>query len=170
MRTRLGYALGLTVCVSLLAFALYLQYVQHQEPCPLCILQRIAFIAMMVVFAAAALHDPLRRGAIVYSVVLVVLAGTGGAVAARQVWLQHLPSHLVPACGPGLGYMIERFPLYQALQKILAGSGECAESGWSFLGLTIAGWSLVWFVILGIFAIIIAANAPASGARASSAR
>ena len=46
------------------------------------------------------------------------------------------------------------------LQKILAGSGECAETGWTFLGLTIAGWSLVWFVILGIFAIMIVANAP----------
>jgi len=160
MRTRLGYALGLLVCVGLLAFALYLQYVKHQEPCPLCILQRIAFLAMMVVFVIAALHDPLRRGAIFYSGIIVVLAASGGAVAGRQVWLQHLPAHKVPACGPGFGYMIERFPLYQAMQKILAGSGECAESGWSFLGLTIAGWSLVWFVILGIFVIMVAANAP----------
>ena len=170
MRTRLGYALGLLVCVGLLAFALYLQYVEHQEPCPLCILQRVAFIAMMVVFVIAALHDPLRRGAIVYSSVLVLFAGTGGAIAARQVWLQHLPAHQIPACGPGLSYMIERFPLYQAMQKILAGSGECAEAGWTFVGLTIAGWSLVWFVILGIFAIMIAANAPAGNKRAPSAR
>ncbi len=169
MRTRLGYALGLFVCVGLLAFALYLQYVEHQEPCPLCILQRVAFLAMMVVFVVAALHDPLKHGAIAYSAVLVVFAGAGGAVAARQVWLQHLPANLVPACGPGLSYMIERFPLYQALQKILAGSGECAEAGWTFLGLTIAGWSLVWFVILGIFAIMIAANAP-DDRRAASVR
>lgn len=165
MTTRLGYALGLVVCCALLAFALYLQYVEHQDPCPLCILQRVAFIAMMIVFLVAAVHDPARRGAIAYSAVLVLIAGVGAAIAGRQVWLQHLPANQVPACGPGLEYMLERFPLAQALQKILAGSGECAESGWMFFGLTIAGWSLVWFVILGVFAVIVAANAPAARGR-----
>ena len=165
MTTRLGYALGLVVCCTLLAFALYLQYVEHQDPCPLCILQRVAFIAMMIVFLVAAVHDPARRGAIAYSAVLVLIAGVGAAIAGRQVWLQHLPANQVPACGPGLEYMLERFPLAQALQRILAGSGECAESGWMFFGLTIAGWSLVWFVILGVFAVIVAANAPAARGR-----
>ena len=160
MKTRLGYALGLAVCLALLGFALYLQYVEHQDPCPLCILQRIAFIAMMIMFLIAAVHDPARRGAIAYSAMLVLIAGVGAAIAGRQVWLQHLPANQVPACGPGLQYMLERFPLAQALQKILAGSGECAEAGWTFFGLTIAGWSLVWFVILGVFAVIVAVNAP----------
>jgi disulfide bond formation protein DsbB len=159
MTSRLGYAIGLLVCSGLLAFALYLQYVEHQEPCPLCILQRVAFIAMLVVFLIAALHGPARRAAAVYSGALFVLAGTGAAVAARQVWLQTLPADRVPACGPGLEYMLERFPLTQTLQKIFAGSGECAEAGWRFLGLTIAGWSLVWFVVLGVFAIVIAVRA-----------
>ena len=167
MTTRTGYALGLLVCAGLLAFALYLQYVENQEPCPLCILQRVAFIDMMVVFAVAAIHGPARRGAIVYSALLVVMAAMGAGIAGRQVWLQHLPPDKVPACGPGLEYMLERFPLSQALQKILAGSGECAEAGWRFLGLTIAGWSLVWFVILGAFAVYVAARAPRVKARKS---
>ena len=105
-------------------------------------------------FAVAALHGPARRGAIVYSALLFVMAAMGAAIAGRQVWLQHLPPDKVPACGPGLEYMLERFPLAQALQKIFAGSGECAEAGWRFLGLTIAGWSLVWLVVLGAFAIV----------------
>ena len=56
--------------------------------------------------------------------------------------------------------MLERFPLSEVLGKVLQGSGECAEVGWTFLGLSIAGWSLVWFVLLGFFAIVIAARAP----------
>jgi disulfide bond formation protein DsbB len=156
---RLGYAIALLVCLGLLAFALYLQYVEHQEPCPLCILQRIAFFAMMVVLFVGAVHGPARRGAMVYSAIVVIVALVGAAIAGRHVWLQHLPASMVPACGPGLGYMLERFPLSQALQKVLAGSGECAEVGWTFLGLSIAGWSLVWFVILGAFAIYIAMRA-----------
>ena len=159
MTPRLGYAIGLLVCGGLLAFALYLQHVQGQDPCPLCILQRVAFIGMMAVFAVGALHGPARKGAIVYSSVLGAIALLGAAIAARQVWLQTLPPEKVPACGPGLEYMLDRFPLSQALQKIFAGSGECAEAGWRFLGLTIAGWSLVWFVVLGALAIVIAARA-----------
>jgi disulfide bond formation protein DsbB len=156
MTSRLGYGLGFLACLALLGFAFYLQYVEHQEPCPLCILQRVAFMAMTLVFAVAALHGPARRGAIVYSAALFLIAGMGAAVAGRQVWLQMLPANLVPACGPGLEYMLERFPLSQALQKIFAGSGECAEAGWRFLGLTIAGWSLVWLVALALFALYVA--------------
>jgi disulfide bond formation protein DsbB len=159
MTSRTGYALGFLVCLALLGFALYLQYYQGEDPCPLCILQRVAFIALMAVFAVAALHGPARRGAIVYSTLLVVIAGIGGAIAARQVWLQHLPKDKIPACGPGLEYMLQSFPLTKALQKILSGSGECAEAGWRFLGLTIAGWALVCFVLLALFAVIIAARA-----------
>jgi disulfide bond formation protein DsbB len=162
MTTRQAYALGLGVCLALFAAALYLQHVELQEPCPLCILQRIAYIGMMIVFLVAALHGPARKGAIVYSVLLVLIAGTGASIAARQVWLQHLPANLVPACGPGLDYMLDRFPLSQVLQKVLAGSGECAEVGWKFLGLSIAGWSLVWFIILALLAIVVAARAPRS--------
>ena len=161
MTTRLGYLAGLLVCAGLIGFALYLQHVQGEDPCPLCILQRIAFMGMMAVFVVGALHGPARRGAIVYSGIAAVVALIGGAIAGRQVWLQMLPPDKVPACGPGLEFMLERFPLMKALEKILAGSGECAEAGWRFLGLTIAGWSLVWFVVLGVFAIVIAVRANA---------
>lgn len=165
MTARQGYAIGFLICAALLGFALYLQHVENQEPCPLCILQRVAFIAMMAVFLVGALHGPARRGAIVYSTLLVATAAVGASIAGRQVWLQMLPPDRVPACGPGLEYMLERFPLTQALQKIFAGSGECAEAGWRFLGLTIAGWSLAWFIALAAFALFIAMRAQARASR-----
>lgn len=150
---RTGYLAGLLVCLGLLGFALYLQYFEGQEPCPLCILQRGAFLAMMAVFFAGAVHSPKRIGAVIYGALLVLFSGIGAAIAGRQVWLQSLPPERVPECGPGLDYLLSRFPLRQALEKALRGSGECAEVGWTFLGLSIAGWSLVWFVLLGVFAI-----------------
>ena len=150
---RLGYAAGFLVCAGLVAFALYLQHFQGQEPCPLCIVQRVAYIALMAVFLAAAVHGPGRTGAVAYGALLVMVASLGAAVAARHVWLQHLPKDRIPECGPGLEFMLRKYPPPQALQKILAGSGECAESGWSFLGLSIAEWSLLWLLILGGYAI-----------------
>jgi len=152
---RLGYLAGLLICGALFAFALYLQYYEYQNPCPLCILQRVAFIAMMVVFLAGAIHGPRRTGAIIYSTLLVIIAAIGAGIATRHVWLQHLPKNLVPECGPGLEYMLNKFPLMQALEKVFRGSGECAEVGWTFLTLSIAGWSLVWFVLLGALAVYI---------------
>jgi disulfide bond formation protein DsbB len=170
MSARAAYAFGFLACAGLLAFAYYLEYFQNQEPCPLCILQRVAFLDMAIVFAVAAIHGPKRRGAVVYSGLLFVMAAMGAAIAGRQVWLQHLPPDKVPACGPGLEYMLERFPLGEALRKIFAGSGECAEAGWRFLGLTIAEWSLLWFVVLGALTIYAAmrarrAKVPGAGPR-----
>lgn len=149
MNTRLGYIAGAAICAALLGFGLYLQYVDGQDPCPLCIFQRVAFIALGLVFLVAAVHGPGKTGAWVYAVLGGICALAGIGLASRHVWLQHLPADQVPACGPGLAYMMEQFPLMRMLEKVLSGSGECAEAGWKFLGLTIAGWSLLWFVLLG---------------------
>jgi len=159
---RLGFALGFSICAALLSFGYYLQYVDGQEPCPLCMVQRLAFFVVGAVFLAGALHGPQRMGTITYGVSAFVFAAFGAAVAARHVWLQHLPKHLVPECGPGLDYMLKKFPLADVLSKVLKGSGECAEAGWTFLGLTIAGWSLAWFIALGILAIGVALYARAA--------
>ena len=150
---RLGYAAGFLVCAGLIGCALYLQYFQGQDPCPLCILQRVAFIGLMVIFLVAALHGPGRIGAIVYCGLLLIVATAGAAIAARHVWLQHLPKNRIPECGPGLEYMLRKYKGLQALEKILAGSGECAEAGWRFLGLSIAEWSLLWLVLLAAYAV-----------------
>ena len=150
---RLGYAAGFLVCAGLIGYALYLQYYEYQDPCPLCLLQRIVYMALMAVFLVAALHGPGRAGALVYGGLLTATAVIGAAIASRHVWLQHLPPGRVPECGPGLEFTLRKFPLFQALEKILAGSGQCAEAGWKFLGLTIAGWSLVWFILLGLFSL-----------------
>lgn len=153
---RMGFAAGFALCAGLLGFAYYLQYVEDQNPCPLCMVQRVAFFAVAAVFLLGALHGPKRRGVLVYGLLAFLAAALGAAVAARHVWLQSLPAHLVPSCGPGLEYMLKKFPLADVVTKVLMGSGECAEAGWKLLGLTIAGWSLFWLVALGLFALFLA--------------
>ena len=156
LTTRQGFALGFAICAGLLGFAYYLQYVEDQNPCPLCMVQRVAFFGVAAVYLLGALHGPKRAGAAIYGGLAFVAAALGAAVAARHVWLQSLPEHLVPSCGPGLDYMLKKFPLADVFTKVLMGSGECAEAGWKFLGLTIAGWSLFWLVALGLFALYLA--------------
>jgi disulfide bond formation protein DsbB len=153
---RLGHALGFLVCAGLIGFAFYLQYYEYQDPCPLCLMQRIVYIALMVVFLVAAAHGPGRTGAMVYGGLSFLTAAVGAAIAVRHVWLQHLPKDQVPQCGPSLEFMMRKYPLFQALEKALGGSGQCAEVGWKLLGLSIAEWSLVWFVLLGLYALYLA--------------
>lgn len=150
------FVLGFLASCALIATALYMQYVLKQEPCPLCIFQRLFVIALGVVALAGALHDPGRHGRRAYAAVLALLALGGGAVAGRQVWLQHLPADQVPECGPGLDYMLETFPLQETLSLVLRGSGECAEVGWTLLGFSIAEWMLAVFAGYLVFAVILA--------------
>jgi disulfide bond formation protein DsbB len=153
---RLGYVLGFLVCAGLMAFALYLQFGMDLDPCPLCVLQRIAISAMGLVFLIAAIHNPERPGARIYAFVQLILGGAGAALALRQLWLQSLPKDQVPVCGMSLGYMLDTLPLTETLRKVLEGSGECAEKGWVFLHLSIAGWTLVFFIatVVASFALI----------------
>src|SRR3954469_13024483 len=96
-RRRPGFLGGFLIAGGLIAYALYLQYFEYQDPCPLCILQRVVYIALMVVFLIAALHGPRRTGVTVYSTLLVIVSLIGAGIATRHVWLQHLPKDQVPA-------------------------------------------------------------------------
>lgn len=142
-------ALAIT-CAGLLGFGYFLEFVQGLEPCPLCIFQRVAFMAVLAIALVAALHGPRYRGNVVYSLGIVIAAIAGAALAARQTWLQHLPAESVPECGPGLEFMLQIYPLGETIARTLRGTGDCAEVDWTFLGLSIAEWSLLCF--LGIVA------------------
>ncbi len=150
---RLLNGIGAAAVVGLMAYALYQQHVVGLEPCPLCIFQRVAMIALGAVFVAAALHAPAGRGARAYGALGAVTALAGIGIAGRHVYLQNLPPDAVPACGPGLDYMLEVFPLAETLRMVFTGSGECAEVDWSFLGLSMPAWVLIWFVLLGALAV-----------------
>jgi disulfide bond formation protein DsbB len=147
MSSRTLFALIFAACAGLMAFGLYLQHAQNLEPCPLCILQRYAFVVTGVIALVAALHAPRRAGQSVYGLLVVLAAGVGAGIAGRQIWLQHNPPQVFD-CGPDLGYMLDSFPLSQVLPKIFKGEGDCAKVVWQFLGLSIPEWALLWFFAL----------------------
>jgi len=163
---RRGNALGAAVCAGMMGFALYAQHVLGLEPCPLCVLQRIAVVATGALFLLAAMHDPGRVGARIYGFLIALAAGAGAVVAGRHVWLQGLPPDQVPECGPGLNYMLDNLPLTEVVSKVLFGSGSCAEVHWTFLGLSMPGWTLIWFLVLGLGTVYMAFSKPRAEAAA----
>lgn len=140
-----------------MSFALFfLQRHLGLMPCPLCIFQRIGLIIMGGFALVSALFNP---KSMVVRLLLWVgsLAGIGWAtlVAARHVWLQHLPADQVPSCGPGLDYWMDTLPILQVFKEVFAGSGECATVDWTFMGLSIPEQSLILFAVLLIVHVLI---------------
>jgi disulfide bond formation protein DsbB len=145
------------IAAGLLGYALYAQHVLRLEPCPLCILQRIAMIAVGAVFAVAALHAARGLGARVYGALGAVAALAGLGVSAWHVRLQNLPTgETPPACGAPFDVIMNANGWWQGLGVIFQGSGECTTIDWTFLGLSMPAWVGVWFVALG--ALAVAAN------------
>lgn len=134
-------------CIALLAFGLYLQHAVGLEPCPMCIVQRYLFI---LVALAAGIGAALPASATRWvGGLMALLSFAGAGVAARQSWLQWFPPEIA-TCGRDLFGMIESFPLKRVIPMVFRGSGDCSAVDWTFLGLSIANWSFLNFVLVGV--------------------
>jgi protein dithiol:quinone oxidoreductase len=146
-------ALTALACVAMLAFGLYLQHVVGLEPCPMCIVQRYALVLVAIVAAVTAMAK--SKGLLVTgSLLTLLIAGFGAFVAARQSFLQWYPPEEA-SCGRDFYGMIETFPLKRAIPMIFKGSGDCTKIDWTFLGGSIANWSFVCFVAIGLVMLVV---------------
>ena len=152
---RLAFAAIFVACAGLIGTALYMQEQLGLEPCPMCILQRYAFAAVGLAALAGAIHSP-RGGALkVYAGLVLLFAIAGGGVSLRQSYVQHFPP-ATSACGTDLEFLVNAFPLSQALPRIFAGTGDCSVVHWRMLGLSIPEWAFVWFLLFIVTAAWIA--------------
>lgn len=144
------------VAISLVLVAAYVEPFASMNPCPMCMMQRAIYLttAGFAILALLSIKNTLLKS--LFAILGFLSATTGVAVAARQVWLQHLPKDEVPACGPPLEYMIEVFPIMEVLQSMLMGTGDCAEIQWQWLGLSIPAWSIFAFTGLAIAHLMLA--------------
>lgn len=147
-------------CAAMLAFGLYLQHVVGLEPCPMCIVQRYALVAVALVAGISALLK--GRVARQAGIALMgLLALFGAFTAARQSWLQWNPPEIM-SCGRDFFGMIEAFPLRRAIPMIFRGSGDCSVIDWTFLGLSIANWSFLCFSAIIALAVALWVKRPAA--------
>jgi disulfide bond formation protein DsbB len=158
---RTGNFIGFVTCAGLMAYALYSQYGLGFEPCPLCIFQRVAVMAIGCIFLLAAIHHPERTGAMIYGSLAMVAAAAGILIAARHVWMQAQPPGTVAACGATLDYMLDILPITAVITKVLTGSGECAAIDWTLFGLSMPWWVMIACVGLGLWALWVNMIAPA---------
>ena len=153
---RRTFAAMAALCLGLLGFGLYLQHVEGLEPCPMCIVQRYALVGVAVLSLAGAMWAGRTAHRALGGAVLLV-AGFGAFVAARQSWLQWYPPEIL-TCGRDFFGMIEAFPLKRAIPMIFRGSGDCTAIDWTFLGLSIANWSFLNFLLLAVLGLVLLAR------------
>jgi len=151
---RTQFLLGFLICVALLGYAIYMQLHMGLEPCPLCIFQRMAFVALGVMFLLGALHNPRgKTGRKGYGLLALLAAMVGIGIAGRHVWLQVMPRDAMSSCGPPLSFLSQTMGPFEVFRTVLTGTGDCGNIDWRFLGLSMPMWSLVWFVVLALWAV-----------------
>ena len=138
-------------CFGLLAFGIYLQQVVGLVPCPMCIVQRYALVLIALIAGLTAFSQT-RAGQLSGVLLLLLAAGFGAFVAARQSWLQWYPPEVL-SCGRDFYGMIETFPLQRALPMIFKGGGDCTKVDWTFLGGSIANWSFLCFSAIALLSV-----------------
>lgn len=152
---RARFLTGFLACAGLLGYAFYEQFHLGVLPCNFCILQRIAFAALGMVFLVGGLISPKSLAARKWLVVLALIPTIAGlGVALRHVWVQIYPPPMA-GCGSPMSFMLEmpQNTVVKVLTKVLTASGDCSNINWTFLGLTMPAWCAVWFIGLGIWAI-----------------
>jgi disulfide bond formation protein DsbB len=125
-------------------------YIQHGlgiEPCPLCIVQRLAFVAVGMAALLGLVLAAGRAAAIVLAALTSLLAMAGAGVAAWHLWIKANPPESF-SCGRPFAWMIENMPLTQVVPKLFKGEADCLQESWTLLGLGIPHWSLILFLVL----------------------
>lgn len=148
---RRSYFTAFIVGAVLLLFSIYLQVKAGLQPCALCFLQRGALIGITAIFLMGTIFNLKKLGQIIIGSLATLIAATGVILSGRQAWLQHLPKSTGETCAASLQYMLKVLPFDQVMQKIFQGSPECTQTGWVFLSLSLAEWSLICFVLFLIF-------------------
>lgn len=142
------------ICASALSFAYVMQYGFGHAPCDLCLLQRFAIYGVGITALIAWLHRPAKWGQSIYAGLCLIWSLAGLAASGRQVYLQSLPEALKPSCGPGLIFRLHHSPWLDALSQAMRGTGDCAQVGWTFFGMSLAFWTGLLFVILVIMSLM----------------
>ena len=136
--------------IGLILGAYIFEVFGYYDPCPLCILQRWSFglIALCgVLLMIPGLHLLIRKSLLLMA---VFFSFSGGIIAGRQIFLQNLPSDQVPTCAPPMDFLMNTLPIFEVIQTILLGDGNCAEYEWRFI-FNFAEWALIFFVLLFLY-------------------
>jgi disulfide bond formation protein DsbB len=141
---RLIYLFVALGAVALLSLGMYYQYALGLQACAATVLTRYALVsaALLAAFALAVNGGRLLRIAMSAGIGLVCIFGA--VFAAHQSWPRRVP--LDPAVmGVSLDAAVRSLPLADVLPRFFMGTGSCAGTRWSVVGVNASQWALIAF-------------------------
>ncbi len=134
------------VSIGLLSSGLALGEIYRLQPCYWCNFQRFLYISLAGVSLLGVLL-PRGRGLWLLLATLLTLAGVYAA--GTQSFMQYAPQ-AVTECGFGDPTLVERWVDWLGGQwpEMFMVTGLCKDKDWVFLGLSLANWSGVCFLVL----------------------
>lgn len=148
---------SILICLTLLAAflflaSLYFQFIEHLDPCPLCIAQRVAILFLAISYFIALFVKKIlyKRLNTFFQFFFAIF---GASMAGRQIWLMHTPPSEQTGCMPDISVLWHYLPFRDLVRVFFNGTASCTESTWAWWGLSMPEWSLVFFVFF-IFASI----------------
>ena len=137
------------ICAGSLVYALYLQLVKNLLPCPLCVAQRLSYWVIGLTAMVAVAHNPRTLGRRLYSGVMMIAALVGGVIATRHSWLIRYPESFECGISPE-ERLLNSLPIARWWPTMFEANGDCSESSWEFMSLTIPDWSAILFILMAI--------------------
>lgn len=143
------FVLMALTCWALVVAGIYIQDLNPVtiNPCPMCIFQRILFLAIGILAIFAAICLKISKKTIPwFSFVGLLIAAVGAYTAGKQSWMQWHPLDAL-SCGRDDDFyvMVAKQPWTEWFPTIFKGTGDCSNVDWTFLGLSIANWSFIAF-------------------------
>lgn len=146
---RAGDVIAGLICFMLLTAGWWLQYgPQQQQPCPLCILQRYAFIAVGLCLLAASFMKPRQPISMALHVEALTFALCGAGLA---TWQLTKGASMTSCMTDPIGVFVNGLPTANWWPQYFFATGSCADQYPPLLGLPIAGWALFWFAALALW-------------------
>jgi disulfide bond formation protein DsbB len=128
--------------LALVGVALYLQHAHDMLPCPLCVLQRYAFLGIALFCLIGAFTKK-------------PVIGTSLALASGIAGLGVVGKHLYVLANPGFSCGIDpltttlnQIPTATLMPWLFKADGWCEAATDQIIGLSIPQWSAIWFAAL----------------------
>lgn len=137
----------LTISLFVLGITFYFQYLENQQPCTLCVMQRSAALSFAFFCVFGQLLPTLKR--VKFAMVFqLIFAVAGLFFASRQLWLQFFLNGHPHACLPDMSVLIHYFPWKDVFTALFWGAGDCSDTTLKLLGLPISAWSALYFLVM----------------------
>lgn len=150
-KTQIALLFTAMTSLVLVGVALYFQLALRMLPCPLCVIQRYAFILLAIASLIGMAGPALMRK--IGCCIGLYASISGAGVALHQLYVI---AHPDIQCGiDPVQTAVNNLPFAHWLPTVFYSEGICGTPYDPILGLSLPQWSLTWFVVFTVILLVV---------------